>query len=274
MRNIIIIGMSSDIGKSLAERYIRDSNKVLGTYRSSHSNIVESVIYSKVYCLYCDIRDSKDINTLCNVTSKYFEGKWDTIIFSVADMHPVSKFFSCKFEDWETSIDVNLVGQLRVLHALWKYAGEKPNVVFFSGMGTNNAVVDQSAICASKIALMKMVELLTYENSNLNAFIIGPGFVNTKIHQSTLQAMDKNSESYLKVKKWMDEGTNSTPMEDIYNNIEWCIREGRDVCGGRNFSTVHDCWGDPELADKLLSDYNMYKLRRYGNNWRERKHEG
>ena len=44
----------------------------------------------------------------------------------------------------------------------------------------------------------------------------------------------------------------------------------REVAGGRNLSVVHDCWGRPELADQLRRDANMYKLRRFGNEWRER----
>ena len=60
------------------------------------------------------------------------------------------------------------------------------NVVFFAGGGTNSPLPDLSAYAASKIFLMKMCELLDDENEDLNVFIVGPGWVKTKIHEEVL----------------------------------------------------------------------------------------
>jgi hypothetical protein len=59
-----------------------------------------------------------------------------------------------------------------------------------------------------------------------------------------------------------DEGTS---MNNIFDCIEWLCQKGKKVAGGRNFSVVHDKWGNEKLADILESDNNMYKLRRAGN---------
>ncbi len=52
-----------------------------------------------------------------------------------------------------------------------------------AGGGTNNPFTNYSAYCVAKIALIKMTELLDDEEKKLNIFIIGPGFVRTRIHR-------------------------------------------------------------------------------------------
>jgi NAD(P)-dependent dehydrogenase (short-subunit alcohol dehydrogenase family) len=274
MRNIIIVGISSDIGYNLAKFYLNDDHMVIGTYRSRNSNVedIESMdLRDKVSTYELDITNQKQVNQF---PDRIIACGWNTIIFSVCDIKPVGKFFDVPFEEWANSVNTNLLSQLNLLHSLYKYSNPGASVVFFAGMGTNSAVDEQSAICLSKIGLIKMVELLNCEYEDINPFIIGPGFVRTKVHKATLNYGAKNSESYRKVKDWIDSGKQGTPMIDIYNNIEWCISQGKAVSGGRNFSTVHDCWGSEELANQLLKNNDMYKLRRSGNDWRERAHEG
>ena len=74
-------------------------------------------------------------------------------------------------------------------------------------------------------------------------------------------------ESYQKVKEFLDSGEQGTSKESIYDCINWCIAQGRDVVGGRNFSTVHDPWNDggKRLIDQLREDSDKFKLRRSGN---------
>ena len=139
---------------------------------------------------------------------------------------------------------------------------KKSNVIFLAGAGTNNPFTNYSAYCVSKIALIKMCELIDDENKNLNCFIIGPGFTKTKTHYETIRAGKKAGKNFLRVKKFMLK-ENGTSMKDIFNCILWGIKQGRNVVGGRNLSVVHDDWGSNLLKKKLLKDPNMYKLRRH-----------
>ena len=56
-------------------------------------------------------------------------------------------------------------------------------------------------------------------------------------------------------------------MDEIYKAILWLSIKGKKVAGGRNFSVIHDQRGEEQLATNLFADENMYKLRRYGNDW-------
>lgn len=262
MNNIIIIGVSSDIGRELAVRYIRDGDIVIGTYRTGTYRTVPP--NNSLYITHCDVNDRWSVEGFTGYVRGHIVS-WDVFICSVADMRPVSSFFGSNFEEWAQSIDTNFTNQLRVLHALYPYRNmDMANVVFFAGMGTNGPVVNQSAICASKIALIKMCELINHENRGINAFTIGPGFVRTKIHRQTLESGDRSA-SYYKAKEFIESEAEGTSYGDIYNHINWCISVGKLAAGGRNFSTVHDRWGDDRLTTELYNDVDMYKLRRYRN---------
>jgi NAD(P)-dependent dehydrogenase (short-subunit alcohol dehydrogenase family) len=139
--------------------------------------------------------------------------------------------------------------------------------VLFAGAGTNNAAVNYSAYCVSKILLIKMCEMLAAENPDLNATIIGPGMVRTKIHEQTLRAAERSGANYEKVVRFLGSDDPGVSHDDIYACVNWCIGAGRAAAGGRNFSLVHDAWrsGGEALRQALLADADMYKLRRHGN---------
>jgi NAD(P)-dependent dehydrogenase (short-subunit alcohol dehydrogenase family) len=141
------------------------------------------------------------------------------------------------------------------------------HVVFFAGGGTNNPFPSYSAYCVGKIALIKMCELLDDENPDLNVFILGTGWVRTKIHEQTLEAGALAGANLQKTRSFMDQGIQGTSHADIAAMIRWGIEQGRPVAGGRNFSVVHDAWNrdGPGLAAALSSDADKFKLRRHGN---------
>ena len=74
--------------------------------------------------------------------------------------------------------------------------------------------------------------------------------------------------NFERVKKFMDSNDKGTSFEDIYRCLQWAASMGREVAGGRNFSVVHDKWGTERLESELKRDNDMYKLRRYQNNWK------
>jgi NAD(P)-dependent dehydrogenase (short-subunit alcohol dehydrogenase family) len=138
--------------------------------------------------------------------------------------------------------------------------------MFFAGMGSNDVTANYSAYITSKIMLIKMCEQLNKEAGDLNIFVIGPGFLRTKIIQETLRAGDVAGANYQKTLDFLDKP--STSLDDIFAHINWCMEQGREVSGGRNFSTVHDPWRDngSDLAEQLCGDPDMFRLRRHAKN--------
>ena len=135
----------------------------------------------------------------------------------------------------------------------------------FAGGGTNSATIDYSAYTISKIASIKMIELLDAEINDTTFSILGPGWVKTKIHDATLQSEEAAGENYIKTLDMLDKnGEKCNPMEDVIKCCNWILSSDRELVGGRNFSLVFDPWDSKDI-EKIRDDSNNFKLRRFGN---------
>ncbi len=267
--NIIIVGIGSDIGYELAKRYSKLKYDIIGTYKSQQDSDKLSKINN---CQYynCDINNTKDIVNFKNYVSKKNIG-WDLFISSIGTQKPINKFFECDFNEWSKSIHINAIEQLRMLHNLYPYRNknEVVDVVFFAGSGTNGVSPNYSAYTISKIMLIKMCELLDNEYDDINIFIIGPGWVRTKIHQETINSIECAGDNFYRTLRFVEGDGISTAYDDIFDCIEWARSKERKIVGGRNFSVVNDKWKEDKitntLSELLLCDNSMYKLRRHKN---------
>ena len=265
MKAVFILGLTSDIGRELAGRFLRDGWSVAGTHRPG----ADVTALPPGYRLWpCDLARPDSVQQL--ITDCQAAGQpWDLLVIAAGTEEPIGDFWSCDAGAWEAGIGINALAPLQVvrgLHGL-RRAGAQPAVAFFSGSGTNNAAPAYSAYCASKIFLLKMCELLDAESPDTSFFIIGPGIVRTKIHQQTLRTPATSGANYRKVVDFLASPDPGTSHDDIYACLEWCRQAGKAVIGGRNLSLVHDAWrnGGMALARRLQSEPNLYKLRRRGN---------
>ena len=267
MVKTLIISASSDIGFEFAKERFISGETVFGTYRS-RSNLEKINQYCN-QAFYLDINQEQSIvNFITKIAKSDF--LWDKLLFCPCQPYPYKSFFNGTFEEWENSFNLNSIQQLKILHKLFNYRSKKSRVLFFAGGGSNSATLNFSAYTSAKIHLTKMVELLDFENSDISFSILGPGWVKTKNHEFALKYSDKNSEKYKSTKKFMSNPIGATPMTEVINSINWIFNQEKNIVGGRNFSTAYDPWGDnhpqnEELLKLLMDDSNLYKLRRFGN---------
>lgn len=250
-KKVLIFGITSDIGAGVA-RYLRDDGwQVFGTstwFQSSDVKLLDFSASDKVQ----DFLDD----------SLFFQD-WSLVCFFSGTMEPIGPFFEIDFSKWKSSFEINFMSQIQILHGIWKHKSEfsRPAVCFLAGGGTNSAFDNYSSYCLSKISLIKFVELIASEYPEGNFFILGPGYVKTKIHNETLKAgisAGRNLDRTLEFLRG-----NGTPIENIYNHIKWCLSNSSHAISGRNFSTVHDPWDSKfDLVQLLERDQNLYKLRR------------
>ncbi len=267
-RTAIIISASSDIGAAMCRRWIARGWRIFGTYRTK-SQTVDDLENIGVRLFYCDLADAKSIHNAC-LRLRRANRVWDALVLCPGTQDPVGRFEESDFNEWEQSIRVNFTGQMRLLHELLPTRNPASRlgscVLFFAGGGTNSAVINYSAYTVSKIALIKMCELLDAEIWDTRFVIVGPGWVKTKIHQSTLRAGSRAGENYAITLKKLS-GKEYTPRKEVMACCDWIVNSSRRIIGGRNFSVAFDSWGTKELERKLLQENNMYKLRRHGNEW-------
>jgi len=263
---VFILSVSSDIGERLALDHLAGGARVAGTYRRQLPASLAG--HERFAGLRCDVTARESARDIAAFLQAH-DFQWDLFISCVGLLDPVGPFFKHDFEAWAQSVEANSVGQLRALHAAhaFRRPGQVNHVVFFAGGGTNNPFRSYSAYCLGKIALIKMCELLDDENPDLNVFIVGTGWVRTKIHAQTLAAGARAGDSYERTRQFIDQDTPGTDHTAIAAMIRWGVAQGRTVAGGRNFSVVHDPWAEAGsgLAAALQADPDKFKLRRHGN---------
>jgi len=262
----IIVSATSDIATEMCIRWKKRGWNLCGTYFSQGENY-KLLNESGVPLVHCDISLPKSIDHAANVLREKMKD-WDFLLFATGSLAPVGSFEKVDIDLWISSIQLNFLNQLRLLHRLLPSrnpeAAEK-SVLFFAGGGTNNAVSFYSAYTLSKIGLIKACELLNFEISDVKFVIIGPGWLKTKIHQATLDAGEELAgNNFAKTKEKLN-SNNCVSTAKVIESFEWVLSQPKKIVGGRNFSTAFDKWGTEELATLLLQDENMYKLRRYKN---------
>lgn len=265
IRTIFIAGISSDIGQELAARYLAEGHVVWGSYR--HQDSLKKIPMNE-RLFPCDYARKEDIQFLCRSLAR--QGfTWDVLISAVGTEEPIGPFFAVDFDAWQENIHINALSQLRLLHGLYRLRRkERPcEVVFFSGAGTNDAAIRYSGYSLSKIALIKMAEILDAECPDLHFYVIGPGIVRTKIHQQTLNKPRESGPNYDKITRFLASDEPGISFDEIHDCIDWCVSSAGDSLSGRNLSLVHDPWrgGGARLIDAIRRDKDMFKLRRSGN---------
>ena len=265
LKRRIILSASSDIGTALAQSWLEQGFEVLGTFRTYSINC-DKLEHAGAKLIHCDLNDKISLDSAIKELSSF--GQWDVLTIAVGTVEPIGEFLETDFDHWENSISINFISQLRFIHGLLPYRrqGSKlmPLVLFFAGGGTNNATINYSAYTISKIASIKICELLDAEIPDTRFVILGPGVVRTKIHEATLNSPEKAGSNYKKTLEILS-GDKCYPMSKVVDCCNWLITGDRNIISGRNFSAVNDKWGYRELENLLASDQNIYKLRRFGN---------
>ena len=262
----LVVGASSDIGLSISELLRKEGYKLFGTYRTQSENLGRARS-NFVELFNCDLTKKDSIKRFVSDFSSV-GSFWDVTVYCPGTMAPIGLFPDVDFDQWEQSFFTNFFGPARLAHALYPFRRLKsersPISIFFAGGGVNGCPKQYSSYTCAKIALIKLVEFLDAELVGVRALILGPGWVRTKIHKETLDALDPLDPVVLETKRRLQRNDFNS-LESLNEFILWAINQDGDIVGGRNFSLQHDPWGDEGFTGELRKDKELFRLRRNGN---------
>lgn len=258
MPNVLIAGIDSAIGNFIANSLDSNGWRVFGTTRRENS-----LKSNKIF--YCDFLNQESIDECCLVTNQSVPGI-DLLIVAVGLLEPIGNFRNIDFDSWESGFYINCLGPLRFINRLLPQLSKQPNsmVVTFAGGGINSSPERYSSYTLSKVALTKSMELLSTEEPNIKFISLGTGWIDTPIHNQTLNAGASAGDALIETLRRY-ESRDFVDINKIIEFIKWAELESIDAISGRNFSLRSDNWSTSALRDKLLENDNFYKLRRYGN---------
>lgn len=260
----IILSVSSDIGIALARDWLERGFAVSGTFRTRTPELAE-LERDGLRSVALDLADKAAISFAAGELS---QNPWTRVVLAAGSQEPVGLFEDVDQYEWGRSIETNFIAQFQFLGRLLAFRSRTVSggarVLSFAGGATNRATTHYSAYTVSKIASIKMTELLAEEMPDVGFTSLGPGWVRTKIHDATLNAGSRAGDNFLTTVRHHDED-DFFPMAGVIDAINWIMESPLPAVTGRNFSAVHDPFTDKRLVRALLTDPDMFKLRRSGN---------
>lgn len=244
----IFLGSNSDICKAFKQS-LENQENFIDISRSEKSHI--KIDWSKDYEPF----SKEDLIKTKN---------WNVLISFIGTQEPFGLIEDLNPKEIIEGINYNFSYQFSSISQLLKYRNKNKiaKVIFFAGGGTNNAPLHYSVYITSKIALIKLTELISAEFKDVHATIIGPGWVKTKIHKPTLKyGENKSPVSYKETQRRFNEN-DFVPMSEVISCLNIIIKSKDNRYAGRNISVKHDGWKDENFLEEEPLISSTYKLRR------------
>jgi len=205
---IMIVGASSGIGKSLAQKLAEKKSKLILLSRSfGELEKIKSENPSAVIEIFkCDVSDKTEVKLVFEeIKSKY--NFIDMVILNSAVSHRM-KVENFRSELAEETMKINFLGMIYCIEQILPiYLKEKKGVIVgVSSLADNRGYSGSGFYCASKSAVTTYLEGLSVElkRHNVKVITIKPGFVKTpmtdknEFNMPFLMNSDKAAEAIIK----------------------------------------------------------------------------
>lgn len=257
----VIVSVGSDIGQAIAKEWIARGVEIVGTFRTE-SEQIDDLKRLGVGLVQCDLSSPSSLRTAEEQLEERSRD-WTILILAAGSLEPIGHFEHTGIELWESSFAVNFFSQVRLISRLLptRSTSTTPIVIAFAGGGINSAPTETSAYTLSKYALVKLMELLAAETSDVAFVSVGPGWVHTKIHDGALAAGVEQSSIAARTRERLQDGP-LVEMQRVVDCCSWLVSVPPDAITGRNFSVADDAWGSESLLMRLKSNPDQFKLRR------------
>ena len=191
-------------------------------------------------------RDSPAVN---------LDARWDLFLCCIGKVAPVGRWDQMRDQEINNCIASNLIIPLSYLRNCWEYRNTGASACFMAGSNPQRIMPGYLPYNMSKMALLKAVEQIDAESPDAKVFALGPGYYrDSKIHAATLAANWPNER--------IARGDAGTPIERIWHRLQWCIAQPKEIVGGRNICVSDDWETDQYLANRLVGNPDLFKLRR------------
>ncbi len=204
MRNVVITGAASGIGKSTAKKFLALGDRVFmtdrneATLRASYGELSSQAAADRLYFLPADVSRWADVQALAALVSGH--GGCDVLVNS-AGVFRVGLLHEAPMDDYDFQFDVNVRGIFNtskafVPHMLAKKKGAVVNVSSVSGIGGD---YNMSLYCATKGAVIALSKAMAMDYSvhGVRVNIVSPSAVKTPMFldgctEAVLESFRKN----------------------------------------------------------------------------------
>lgn len=180
MKNIVVIGGSSGIGRAITQQQANEGNQVWSTYRNS-----QATSGSNITNIELDVLNSSDYSWLPETI--------DALIYcpGAIDLKPFHRIKSSEFiEDFQLQV----VGAIDAIQAALPKLkkGNSPSITLFSTVAVQGGFAFHAKVAASKGAIEGLTRSLSAELApSIRVNAIAPSLTNTPLAGKLLSSEDK-----------------------------------------------------------------------------------
>jgi short-subunit dehydrogenase len=172
-KNIVITGVSSGLGKRMAEKLSSLGYNIIGLCRNI-KKIKDEFKEKNIRLIECDIKNNESIikafQTIENID----------ILINNASMFISKNLKNMTYDEIEDILNTNLKGTiLCTLESLKKMT--KGRIINIGSVSGTHGIKNQSVYSSSKFGLMGFSESLSQELNDINITTICPGGINTPL---------------------------------------------------------------------------------------------
>ena len=180
MRNYLVIGGSSGIGKEISE-LLSNENIVFSTSRNEINESNENIRHIK----YDVLEDELDPELLPD--------QIDGFVYCPGTIN-LRPFRSLKLETFRSDLELNLIGAIKTLQIILTRLQQSPSssIIFYSTVAVKTGMPFHSSVSSSKSALEGLTKSLAAEFApKIRVNCIAPSIVNTPLANKFLNTEEK-----------------------------------------------------------------------------------
>ena len=251
-KTALITGSDSGIGLETAKALAEEGCKIILTDRTddqldaSKKKILDVVESAKVFCKTCDITDNNDVKSLAEYAQKEFGGI-DILVNSAGARGAAGDFLELTDDDWHETIDVDLMGAVRICRAFIPQLKKKGwgRIVLIASENAFQPYEEESPYNACKAAIINLSKCLSrsYGKDGILVNSVSPAYIETPMTDAMMEelAKEKNSsveeavEWFLKNKRPHIEVQRRGQPDEVAAVITFLCSEKASFVNGSNY---------------------------------------
>ncbi len=242
----IVTGASSDIGASIAKRFVEEGAKVvlLGRKLDSLEKVRKQVGEDNTVSITCDITDEAQVlQTVNQIMDQY--GKIDILVNSAGAINDPKHFHEMSDADVTNLINVNIQGVFKPTKAVLAkmYEAKSGCIVNIGSISSERAIprVHLAVYSATKAAISMFTKAIAieYARRNIRCNCINPGIINSGMIKPYLD--DPNARKVLEERLPLNrigepEDVANAALYYASDEANWVTGTILDVDGGKSAS--------------------------------------
>ena len=227
MKNILILGASSDIGLSLLSQLTIDKGYKIGVHCNSGSRRLQNYeknFQGKVKIFSKNLKRKKDCE---NLVKNYLD--WsksiDILVQLNGNISSKQNWKSLNEKNWNDDLATNLSAPFFISQIVFKKMQKKGGKIIFTSTSSANKGGSQNSIGygVAKSGLISLTKTLAKDGGKFKILVncIAPGFILTRLHSKKLN----KGKSEINKRKKLNVLNQTGDPKDVSNLIEFLISD-------------------------------------------------